>query len=602
MLGYLTGSLPQTLPFSEYRLPLVSLRLFIIHRPTSPMRSSLTPQSRYHRHEEEARLYRGDYSSTPAQAARSRYPVAAPPPSNRDHGEAIGGTRYRADTPSRDRQHTREAGTSATQQRRSYRHERVQSYEDESPSPPRRGERVTAASSHNPRKHRAEPHANYEDSRRSRRGEELTQLEPTGAAGANNNNNNFNEWWVTNLVQKDRFEATAPKHLSCCLCGDPALPFTVIAPCGHVVCKPCGDDSTRCPECEGRVVIRTVVPQMAGCVMASLSFECKTRRCAFSTLDPHEAFNHVCASTAVAADTITQGGANPQHLRSASTTSNPQQQRSESASNMPSFEFPAAVQQQQRSGSTVRSASSNPLDHVASSSWASTQQQQPQFISSYGQQPQLPTASTSPPLRTKQRKTMMFWDLESMQPSFYGLAPHLFFRKLLGCLVASCGVSSEVQSLVYCPDDLDTSVSTSLVELGVFTRVYPATGGVGKDAMETAAVACVSVDVRQLIQSVLNDINQQQQQQVGGRYGSLPVESETMYDIIIVSATARFILGCRKLLCEVSHSQPRSPFFMHVVSDMAALPMSQKIEIQRGAVTYVDAADFTRGNSAAQAR
>lgn len=349
-------------------------------------------------------------------------------------------------------------------------------------------------------------------------------------------------WWVPNLVAKNLFEATAPRHLSCALCGDPALPFTVITPCGHVVCKTCGDDSTRCPECECGILARTAVPQMSGCVMASLSFECKTRRCTFTTLDPHDAFNHTCgnysnihgdrrSTSSVAADaTLTKG----EDL-------------------VPSNDAAA------------RSSSSNPLDRVAALS--------------------APPSSISHLLRTKQRKTMLFWDLDSMQPSFYGLAPHLFFRKLLGCLVTSCGVASEVQSLVYCPDDIDSAVASSLAELGAFTRIYPAEGLSGKEAMTTAAVACVCVDIRQLIESVLSD----------STHGGFPAsESETMYDIVLVSAAPRFLVGSRKLLCEVSRTQQRSPFFMHVVSDMAALPVSQKIEIQRGAVTYVDAADFTR--------
>jgi hypothetical protein len=367
---------------------------------------------------------------------------------------------------------------------------------------------------------------------------------------------NTARWWVPNLVAKDRFEATAPRHLSCALCEDPALPFTVIAPCGHVVCKTCGDDSTRCPTCEDSISSRTVVCQMAGCVMASLSFECKTRRCTFSTLDPHEAFNHTCGAPAAEI----QGDI---RLRSASSAS------------IKDTDAKSEVQAPQHDNAP-RSTSSNPLDHIAS--WNI---------------PVSPPVSVSSLLRTKQRKTMLFWDLDSMQPSFYGIAPHLFFRKLLGCLVTSCGVSSEVQSLVYCPDDIDSSVTSSLAELGAFTRVYPSEG-LGKEAMTAAAVACVSVDVRQLIQSVLDDISHQQQQLAGGRYGSQPIESETMYDVVVVSAAARFIVGCRKLLCKVSQSQLRSPFFMHVVSDMTALPVSQKIEIQRGAVTYVDAADFTR--------
>lgn len=382
--------------------------------------------------------------------------------------------------------------------------------------------------------------------------------------------------WVPSLVPKERFEATAPEHFSCSLCGDPALPFTVLTPCGHVTCQTCAEDSTRCPNCEKPILSRTVVAQLEGCVLASLQFECKTRRCMFVSSDPHEAFRHRCDEAGAQpsqpfdnANALSGG-----NYRSASGQSNGRQQE--------------CLQPVQRSSSGISASGGN-----ANAPQHLDFRQPPavvQHVSDGGLRGNgsllggsfLTTSSRK--ATTKQRKTLLFWDFESMQPSFYGLQPHPFYRKLLGCLVASFGIASDVQVVVYAPDDLDNSLSQGLISLGAFVRSYSTAVFAGQSERQTLdsnATALFCVDLRQLITNSLVDNS----------------VSFTMFDVVMVTASLGMVQACRSMLANVGGmgtAGGASPFFLHVVSDLTALVPDAKMEMQVGAVSYVDVSDFTR--------
>lgn len=179
--------------------------------------------------------------------------------------------------------------------------------------------------------------------------------------------------------------------------------------------------------------------------------------------------------------------------------------------------------------------------------------------------------------RTKARRTLLFWDYDSMRPEFYGINARTFFRRLLGCLVTNCGVSSEVQSIVYVPDDAPPNATDGLVDMGAFVRNFPVYG-LDDDGVAQAAASTLQVDLRQVIQSSVRDAT----------------ISFTMYDVVLVTASLRVLAVYRTGIQDYSTRARESPFFLHFVSDLTALPNSGKAEAMAGAATYVDVGDFLK--------
>ncbi len=95
---------------------------------------------------------------------------------------------------------------------------------------------------------------------------------------------------------RNNFELSADQSLSCGLCRDPALPFTVLTPCGHVACQECAEDSSLCPRCDHPILARTVVPQMQQVVVKTTTFRCLANNdCYFSCVGDIEAVSaHRC--------------------------------------------------------------------------------------------------------------------------------------------------------------------------------------------------------------------------------------------------------------------------------------------------------------------
>ena len=116
-------------------------------------------------------------------------------------------------------------------------------------------------------------------------------------------------------VWQHNFEETIHRaELGCVVCLGPALPFTVIAPCGHVLCKACMDkisqdpdeDRNRCPSCRGDIIMSAVVAALADMVEEFTEYRCLRDGCDFKgktkvskdhVCDKKLPDNHICPCT-----------------------------------------------------------------------------------------------------------------------------------------------------------------------------------------------------------------------------------------------------------------------------------------------------------------
>jgi hypothetical protein len=109
------------------------------------------------------------------------------------------------------------------------------------------------------------------------------------------------------------FDPVTPMCFQCVLCKDPALPFTLLAPCGHQTCQECAEDSSRCPECDQPILFRTRSAALTQHITATTRFKCKKRGCEFVANNMEAALRHSHKSSV--ANILSQKGGYEGHGR-----------------------------------------------------------------------------------------------------------------------------------------------------------------------------------------------------------------------------------------------------------------------------------------------
>ena len=344
-----------------------------------------------------------------------------------------------------------------------------------------------------------------------------------------------------------RFDISSEKELSCSLCSDPAIPFAVITPCGHVACQDCAEDSSRCPKCDRPILARTIVLQMMPVVLKTTTFRCLTSNCFFSCVgDVQAASAHRCGVDA-RGDPLLQQVLDALALEKSELIRPKILLHVLSCYRQESTPVPPFVLQQILDHLVVESATAKTVSARKSQRYLG-----PKEVIRTGVKQR---NAENPTLR----RAYLYWDYASICPRKYGVSPSAFLDDLIDIFQRNYTVCfGDVTCVIYLPwragGDSD---ETELREMGCALRFL---GDVTEDE-ERIFRTCEALDgdLQKLIENNLR-------------------ENVTMVDAVLLTTEANFN-AAKGILRE-------SGMHVHVVHDSSTC--DDEIQLASGSTSAID--------------